>query len=167
MPPAPCWRFPVRPGDAGRRTRPPCALPGLTPLLERLRRARVPPGAAAAMLGVPSAGDVLAGEVAFLFDDLDEIERRRERLLAAARSDAADAEQAARLQRSRLLVQAHEEGERRAAMLLAERRALAAERTRQMLAEAEREAARVSACGRERTPGLVEEIVARLLEDEP
>ena len=35
-----------------------------------------------------------------------------------------------------------------------------------MLNDAEREASRVRACGRERIPALVEQIVARLLEDE-
>jgi vacuolar-type H+-ATPase subunit H len=119
------------------------------------------------MIAVPSAGDELAGEVAFLFGDLDQIESRRETLLAAARSDAADTEQAARGQRTRLLAQAREEGERRAATILVERRAGADERTRHMLAEAEREAGRIRARGRERTPALVEEIVSRLLEDEP
>ena len=119
------------------------------------------------MLAVPSAGDELAGEVAFLFDDLDRIEARLERLLAAARSGAAEAEQAARRERTRLLAEAHEEGERRAAKLLFERRALAEERSRAMLDDAEREASRVRARGRERIPALVEEIVTRLLEDEP
>ncbi|MGZ4179074.1 MAG: hypothetical protein ACXVUL_00075 [Solirubrobacteraceae bacterium] len=119
------------------------------------------------MLAVPSAGDELAGEVAFLFAELDQIEGRGETLLAAAQSDAADAEQAARRERTHLLAQAHDEGERRAATILVERRALAAERTRAMLVEAEREATRVRARGRERTPALVDEIVSRLLEDEP
>ncbi|HTP18530.1 MAG TPA: hypothetical protein VMJ65_02930 [Solirubrobacteraceae bacterium] len=119
------------------------------------------------MLAVPSAGDELAGEVAFLFDDLDHIEARLERLLAAARREAAEAEQAARRERTRLFAEAHEEGERRAAKLLVERRALAEGRSRAMLDDAAREASRVRARGRERIPALVEEIVARLLEDEP
>jgi len=119
------------------------------------------------MLTVPSAGDELAGEVAFLFDDLDRIEARLERLLAVARSDAAEAEQAAHRERTRLLAEAHEEGERRAARLLSERRALVEERTQAVLDDAEREASRVRARGRDRIPALVEEIVARLLEDEP
>ena len=119
------------------------------------------------MLAVPSAGDELAGEVAFLFDDLDHIEARLERLLAAAHSDAAEAERAARRKRTRLLAEGHEEGERRAAKLLFERRLVAEERTRAMLDDAEREATRVRARGRERIPRLVEEIVGRLLENEP
>ena len=119
------------------------------------------------MLAVPSAGDELAGEVAFLFGELDQIDGWRESLLAAARSDAAEAEQAARRERTRRLAEAHEEVERRAAKLLVERRALAEERSRAMLADAEREADRVRARGRERIPALLEEIVARLLEDEP
>jgi hypothetical protein len=119
------------------------------------------------MLAVPAAGDELAGEVAFLFRELDQIDGRRETLLAAARSAAAEAEQAARRERTRLLDEAGEEGERRAARLLLEGRALTDERTRAMLADAEREANRLRARGRERIPTLVEEIVARLLEDEP
>ena len=119
------------------------------------------------MLAVPSAGDELAGEVAFLFGELDQIDGRRELLLAAARSDAAEAERAARRERTRLLAEAYEEGERRAAKLLAERRALTDKRTRAMLADAEFEATRVRARGRERIPALVEDIVARLLDAEP
>ncbi|MGZ4184387.1 MAG: hypothetical protein ACXVUE_15630 [Solirubrobacteraceae bacterium] len=142
-------------------------MPALTPLLERLRRARLPPGAAATMIAVPSAGDELASEVAFLFGDLEEIERRRETLLAVARSDAAAAENAAQEERSRILARAREEGERRAAKLLVQRRALADQRTAAMLAEAEREAARVRDRGLQRTHALVEEIVTRLLENEP
>jgi vacuolar-type H+-ATPase subunit H len=119
------------------------------------------------MLAVPSAGDELAGEVEFLFGELDQIDGRREMLLAAARSDAAEAERAARGERTRLLAEAHEEAERRATELLVERRALTEERTRAMLDDAELEAGRVRTRGRERTPPLVEEIVARLLEAEP
>jgi len=167
MPLAPCWRFLAPRADGGPTLDPSCELPPLTPLLERLRRVRPPPGAAATMLAVPAAGDELAGEVAFLFRELDQIDGRRETLLAAARSAAAEAEQAARRERTRLLDEAGEEGERRAARLLLEGRALTDERTRAMLADAEREANRLRARGRERIPTLVEEIVARLLEDEP
>ncbi len=38
----------------------------LSDLLERLRRIRLPPGAAAAAVAVPSPGEVLEGEVRFL-----------------------------------------------------------------------------------------------------
>ena len=41
-----------------------------------------PPGAAAGILAVPSAGDELAGEVSFLFSDLDELEHERQTLLS-------------------------------------------------------------------------------------
>jgi vacuolar-type H+-ATPase subunit H len=142
-------------------------MPPLTPLLERLRRVRPPPGAAAGMLAVPSAGDELAGEVAFLFDDLDEIERHRASLLAAARSDAARAEQAAVEERARLLVEAHREGERRAQALLVERRARAQESRDALLTQAGLEADRILARGRQRTPALIQEIVDRLLRDAP
>ena len=141
-------------------------MPGLT-LLERLRRVRPPPGAAAGALAVPAPGDELAGEVAFLFSDLDGIASRREALLALARSQAAETEQDAVQERSRLLARAHEEGERRAAMLIVEHRARAQEKTAAILAQADRDAARIRARGRERTPALVHDIVARLLEDAP
>jgi len=126
-----------------------------------------PPGPAAGVLAIPAAGDELAGEVSFLFADLDEIEHQRETLLLAARSDADRAEQGAVGERTRLLTQAHEEGERRAAMVLDERRALAQRRARAMLAEAERDAAHIHERARERTPTLVAEIVERLVEDAP
>jgi vacuolar-type H+-ATPase subunit H len=136
----------------------------LDQLLERLRRARLPPGAAASVVAVPSAGDRLSGEVAFLFGDLDEIEQRGELLISSARSDAAEVEAAAGRGRRRLLEDARGEAERLAAEHLAERRARYEQRARAMLADAEREAERALACGRERTPALVAELLARILE---
>jgi len=126
-----------------------------------------PPGPAAGVLAVPSAGDELAGEVSFLFSDLDEIEHQRQTLLVAARSDAEQAKQEAVRERTRLLAHAHDEGERRAAMILDERRGRARQRTRAMLAEADRDAAQVHERARERMPALVAEIVERLLEGVP
>lgn len=128
---------------------------------------RLPPGAAAGMLAVPSAGDELSGEVAFLWGDLDEIETRRNALLAAARSSAAQAERAAHQERGRVLARAREEGERRAASLIAERRAEIGEGVRALLADAAREAERIRARGRQGTPALVREIVTRFLEEAP
>jgi hypothetical protein len=136
----------------------------LTTLLERLRRMQPPPGAAAGILAVPSAGDELAGEVSFLFSDLDELEHQRQTLLIAARSDAGRAEQTAVRERNRLLTEAHEEGERQAAMILNERRARERQRALAMLAEADRNAAQVGARARERMPALGAEIVQQLLE---
>jgi vacuolar-type H+-ATPase subunit H len=123
-----------------------------------------PPGPAAGVLAVPSAGDELTGEVSFLFSDLDELEGQRQTLLAAARSDAGWAEQAAMRERNRLLTEAHQEGERRATTILDERRARARTRARAMLAEADRDAAQIRARAGERTPALGAEIVQRLLE---
>jgi len=140
-------------------------VPVLTTLLDRLRRIQPPPGAAAGVLAVPSAGDELAGEVSFLFSDLDELEQQRQSLLGAARSDATKVEQTAVAERNRLLTQAHEEGERRAAVILDDRRTQARRRTRAMLAEAERDASQIHARARERIPALVGEVVERLLED--
>ncbi|HTT27416.1 MAG TPA: hypothetical protein VMG37_03330 [Solirubrobacteraceae bacterium] len=139
-------------------------MPAITTLLDRLRRMQPPPGPAAGVLTVPSAGDELAGEVAFLFSDLDEIEQERQTLLGAARSDAAKAEQMAIAERNRLLTQARDEGERRAAVILDESRTKARQRTRTALAEADRNASQIHARARERMPALVAEVVARLLE---
>lgn len=136
----------------------------LSLLLERLRRARLPPGAAAGMVGVPSAGGELSREVAFLFEQLDEIEQRSELILSSARSEAAEIEAAARDQRHRLLEDASADAERIVAELLAERRARCEQQARTTLADAEREAERVLALGRERTPALVAQVVARVLE---
>ena len=138
----------------------------LSQLLERLRRVRLPPGAAATVVAVPSAGDGLLGEVAFLFDHLDEIEQEGELLLSAARSDAAEVEAAVGRERRRLLGDARMEAERLAAELLAERRARCEQRTGAMLEGAELEAERVLARGRERTPALVAEVLAQVLEME-
>jgi vacuolar-type H+-ATPase subunit H len=140
-------------------------VPVLTTLLDRLRRIQPPPGPAAGVLAIPAAGDELTGEVSFLFSDLDELEHERETLLGAARSDSGRVEQTALRQRRRLLAEAREEGERRAAAILDEHRARAEQRTREVLAEADRDAARVRARARERMPALVEEIVERMLED--
>jgi vacuolar-type H+-ATPase subunit H len=115
-------------------------------------------------VAVPSAGDRLAGEVAFLFDQLDGIEQHGELLISSARSDAAELEAAAARERRRLLEDARLEADRVAAELLAERRARSEQRARAMLAEAEREVERALARGRERTPALVAELLARVLE---
>ena len=142
-------------------------MPVLTSLLDRLRRMQPPPGPAAGVLAVPSAGEELAGEVSFLFADLDEIEHRRETLLVDARTDVGTAERAAVRERNRLLAKAHEEGERRAAILLDERRAQADQHTRAMLAEADRDAAEVRARAQQRMPALIAEVVERLFRDTP
>jgi len=139
----------------------------LAQLLERLRRLRPPPGAAAGVVAVPSAGEGLSGEVVFLFEQLDEIEERGELLLSAARSEAAGIEAAARVQCDRLLEDASAEGQRIAAELLAERRARGEERARAMLVDAKREAEGVRARGRERTPAWVAQVVSRMMEGAP
>ena len=136
----------------------------LSQLLERLRRVRLPPGAAAGVVAIPSAEDGLSGEVAFLFGQLDEVEQRGGRLVSSARSDAAEAEAAAGRERRRLLDDAGAESERLAAVLITERRAQCNQQAQAMIAGAESEAERVLARGRERTPALVAEVVARILE---
>lgn len=135
----------------------------LTHLLERLRRMQPPPGAAARVVAVPSLGDEFSREVAGLFPDLDEIDRRTNALLAAARSAAAETEAAAVRERHRILVDAEVEGRRVAAHMLAARRAACEQQVAAMRAEAAREAERVVARGREQTPVLVSEVIERLL----
>jgi F0F1-type ATP synthase membrane subunit b/b' len=67
------------------------------------------------VVAVPSAVDGLTGEVAFLFDDLDRIESDAAQALAAARSEAAVIDGAAREERPRLLQDARVVAERAAA----------------------------------------------------
>jgi vacuolar-type H+-ATPase subunit H len=135
----------------------------LTHLLERLRRVQPPPGAAARVVAVPSPGDELSREVAGLFADLEEIERRANALVAAARSDAADIEAAAAHERRRILEAAEAEGQRLAVRILVGRRAACDQRAATMLADAACEAEQVLARGREHTPVLVTGVVERLL----
>jgi vacuolar-type H+-ATPase subunit H len=139
------------------------AVPSLTHLLERLRRMQPPPGAAARVVAVPSPGDELSREVAGLFGELDEIERRANALVAIARSDAAETEAAAVRECHRILADAEAEGRRVAREVMAARRAACEQRTAAMLAEAAREAERVVARGREQTPAFVTEVIERLL----
>jgi F0F1-type ATP synthase membrane subunit b/b' len=136
----------------------------LTQLLERLRRTRPPPGAAAGVVAVPSRGEDLTGEVARLFARLDAIEAQGELIRSTAISDAAEIAAAADAERRRILADARAEGERVAAELLARRRATTEQQVAAMVADARGQAARVHALGRERTPALVEEIVERMFE---
>lgn len=136
----------------------------LSELLERLRRVRLPPGAAAGVVAVPSAGDELAHEVAFLFDQLDQIEQRGELVLSASETDAFEIEATAAAERRRILDDARAEAERAAAELLARRSANCRRLAREMLADAEREAELVATRGRERSPALVQEVIGRVLE---
>ncbi len=139
----------------------------LSQLLDRLRRMRPPPGPAASVVAVPSAGDELAVEVAFLFEPLDEIEERSRAIILAARAEAKTIEAAAMKQRQRMLEQARANAELVAVELLAGRRASCDRDVRAIIADAEHEAAQVSARGRTQTPALVEQVVARLLESAP
>lgn len=133
-------------------------------LLERLRRLRPPPGAPAAGIAVPSAGEELSSEVAFLFASLDEAERRGEEIVREARTAAAEIEAAAR-ERGRLLL---EDAHARAAIAAAElqdRRAADCERRAQaLLADAQRQSELVLARGRERIPAFSRKVAAQVLE---
>ncbi len=136
----------------------------LSQLLERLRRVQLPPGAAAGAVAVPSAGEELSGEVGFLLEQLDQIEQQGNAIVASARADASQLESAAAEERRRLLDAGRAEAEQVATRLLAERRATCERQAMTMAADAQREAERVLARGRERTPDLVEEVIRRLLE---
>jgi vacuolar-type H+-ATPase subunit H len=140
-------------------------MPALSQWLERMRRVRLPPGAAAGIVAVPSAGDELSREVAFTFAQLDEIDAGRELALREARAEAARLEASAASERRWILEEAQVEAERAEAQILAARRASCQEQVESILVEADREAERVLACGRERTPRFVNEIVVRMLED--
>ena len=136
----------------------------LSQLLERLRRVQLPPGAAAGAVAVPSAGEELSGEIGFLFEQLDQIEQEGNAIVTSARAEASQLESAAADEHRRLLDAGRAEAEQVAARLLAERRTSCEQRSTTMLAAAQREAERVLARGRERTPDLVEEVIQRLLE---
>lgn len=136
----------------------------LSQLLDRLRSVSPPPGAAATVMAVPSAGDELSGEVAFLFGELGALQAHRETLLATARAQAAAIEDAAFAQRTRMLEQAREEARRHADELLAQRRASDERQAALVATAAELEAERILAHGRERTPALAAQVVARILE---
>jgi vacuolar-type H+-ATPase subunit H len=136
----------------------------LSQLLERLRRVQLPPGAAAGAVAVPSGGEELSGEVGFLFEQLDQIEQRGNAIVASARAEASQLESAAADERRRLLDAGRAEAEQVAARLLAERRATCERQAMTMDADAQREAERVLARGRRRTPDLIEEVIQRLLE---
>lgn len=136
----------------------------LSQLLERLRRMRPPPGAPGGIVAVPTAGDALADEVAFLFGELDAVAERAEAILCVARSEAAQTLSAATAQRRQLMAEASADAERLSQELLAERRARSHEQARAMLADAQREADRVFAQGQERIPAAVAQVIARMLE---
>jgi vacuolar-type H+-ATPase subunit H len=139
----------------------------LSQLLERLRRLHSPPGAAAAAVAVPSAGEELSGEVAFLLQQLDQIEQEGNAIVASARAEASQLGSAAAEERLRLLDASRAEAEQVATRLLSERRTRCEQQAMMMAAEAQREAERVLARGRERTPELVGEVIRRLLEAAP
>lgn len=125
---------------------------------------RPPPGAAAGAVAVPAAGEELVGEVAFLFAPLDELERRSDLIIDAARAAAAELETQAHERARRLLEDAHASALHATAELLDARGAACDRRARELLAEAELEADRVLARGRERIPALAKVVTERILE---
>lgn len=142
-------------------------VPALSQLLERLRRMRPPPGAAAAAIGVPSRGEELLGEVEFLFERLDAVEDERDRAIAAAQAAAREIEAAAQERGRLLLDQARAAAAATAAELQAQRAAACERQAQALLADAQREAARVLAQGRTRIPAFTETVVGRILEQAP
>lgn len=139
-------------------------MPALSQVLERLRRLRPPPGAAAGAVAVPSAGEDLTGEVAFLFAPLDELQRESDLIVTTSRTAAAELEARAREDARRLLKDARATALHTAAEILDARGAACEQRAQALLAEAEREAERVLARGRERIPALAEAVAERILE---
>ncbi len=139
----------------------------LSHLLDRLRSVSPPPGAAATVVAVPSAGEELSSEVEFLFGELDQLHGRHQALLEAARAEAAALHDAAIAERARLLAQARADAEQLAAQLLDERRERCKQLAAAILADGAREAELVAARGRRRTPALVEQVLARVLETRP
>ena len=136
----------------------------LSALLDRLRRMRPPPGVPAAALGVPSAGEDVAGEVAFLFSALDDTDRRAREMLFAARAEAEQVDADALAQRERIRADALARAEQAAERLLAERREATGAEAAAIVAEAEREAARVLDRGRRATPELVQRVMRQIVE---
>lgn len=139
-------------------------MPTLNQILERLRRMRPPPGAAAGAVAVPTAGEQLTGEVEFLFASLDELERESDRILAAAHAAADELEEQARDRARRLLEEAHATALRTTAELSDARSAACERQAQALLAEAERDAERILVRGRERIPALADAVAERILE---
>ncbi len=139
-------------------------MPALSQWLERIRRVRLPPGAAAGIIAVPSAGDELAREVEFTFAQLDELDAEHERRLSEVRAEAARIEAVAGSEYRRILEEAHAEAARVEAEILAARRASCTHQVESILAAAGSEADRVLSRGRERTPAVVDAVLARMLE---
>ena len=133
-------------------------------MLERLRRMRLPPGAAAGAVAVPAAGEDPTSEVAFLFAPLDDLQRESDLIVTAARAVAAELEVRAREDARRLLRDARASALHTAAELLDARGTACEQRAQALLAEAEREAERVLAHGRERIPPLAQAVTERILE---
>jgi len=136
----------------------------LSELLERLRRLRPPPGAAAVTIAVPSPGEELVDEVEFLFADLDSVQGERERILAAAHADAREIEAAARARGRELLTQASATAAAEAAELRDRRVAACDRQIQAALADAHREAERVLERGHRRTPEFARNVVTAMLE---
>lgn len=135
-------------------------MPRLPDLLERFRRLVAPPGTPAEALGVPASGEEVERELRPLFAELDRIEAEagaiRDRGLEQAARRAAEAAREAVAIVEQARAGAAGERVRAAARHIDEARR---EAEADAVASSE-QAERIRALGRERIPGLVEEVVA-------
>ena len=135
----------------------------LSELLQRLRRVRPPPGGPATVVSVPSPGDDVTREVAFLFAELDAVDEQAKTVSESARIQADAIEADARAQRAQILAEARQRAEHAFAEVFSEQRATGESQAQAILADAQRAASRVLARGRESTPALAAEVVRRIV----
>jgi vacuolar-type H+-ATPase subunit H len=118
--------------------------------------------------GVPAAAtEELEAELMPVFAALDAIETDAGAIRAAAAAEASRRVDAAVVEAERLLVDWRRKAEVERANAQAARRGAIASQARSIEAEAEQEAARIRARGRERIPELVADVVACITEERP
>jgi vacuolar-type H+-ATPase subunit H len=118
--------------------------------------------------GVPAAAtEELEAELMPVFAALDAIETDAGAIRAAAAAEASRRVDAAVVEAERLLVDWRRKAEVERANAQAARRGAIASQARSIEAEAEQEAARIRARGRERIPELVADVVACITGERP
>jgi vacuolar-type H+-ATPase subunit H len=118
--------------------------------------------------GVPAAAtEELEAELMPVFAALDAIETDAGAIRAAAAAEASRRVDAAVVEAERLLVDWRRKAEVERANAQAARRGAIAAQARSIEAEAEQEAARIRARGRERIPELVADVVACITGERP
>lgn len=135
----------------------------LAELLDRLRRRRQPPGRAAAAIGVPAVEPDAAVELTPLFGRLEEIDAEAAVIVLEGRSRAAAIERDGRQQAERILELATHEARLEADRLRRERREAAEMQARTILADARSQASRLRERAVQRTPSVVEDVLALLV----